>query len=263
MKGQKPKRDAGTGKFVKRVETIVKESKPNQVTLAPPKDQAGRPGLPTKPAGSIYQNQQFPTAYLTAEDERDLMMQTRLAIGDSLGQQTFKDEDADWLLKKVQAAKDADFQSWFARNFDNSSVTHKKFAREIFPEFYKQRLQTFETNLDTLRKLARIKIRGLETAEDVALQYAADQGLLPLNDLKNLLNPGQADAADQRAAFERGVFNLNTYYSGSSVPNPTDQRTAYYGQAMVPATTFTGTVPRMTATRANRLINPAVVNAPN
>lgn len=224
------KRDKATGKYVKKVARKVKDSAPDQVVVG---GSNGRASLPNQPAGSTDTAEYFPTAYLSAADERDLMMQTRLQIGNDLGQQQFKEQDAEWLLKKIRAAKDADFQAWFAKNYDKSSVTAKAWGREVFPEYYKQRMATLDINLDTLRKLARIKIRGVETPEDVALQYAADQGLLPMEQLSDILHGGGVSTLkDRQAAFQRGLFNINTFFDGTRLPREAQERerSAYYGR---------------------------------
>lgn len=199
---------------------------------------AGDSAREARPAGNNEEDaQQFPTAFLSAAEEKDLMMQTRMAIGNKLGEQQFKTEDAQWLLRKVQAAKDANFQAWFAKNFDKTGVTAKAWARDVFPEFYEQRMRTLDINLDTLRKLARIKIRGLETPEDVALQYAADKGLLPLEQLQNLLNPNLGDEEANANRFERGLFNINTYLENASRTGDTytaNNRMRFYGSDTPP-----------------------------
>lgn len=230
VSGKFSKKDGATRKYVKKVARKVKASAPDQVTVG---GENAAASLPNQPAGSTDTAEYFPTAYLSAADERDLMMQTRLQLGNELGQQQFKEQDAEWLLKKIRAAKDADFQAWFAKNYDKSSVTAKAWGREVFPEYYKQRLATLDINLDTLRKLARIKIRGVETPEDVALQYAADQGLLPMEQLQNILHGGgETGVATQQARFQRGLFNINTFFDGSRVGRGVQDldRSAYYGR---------------------------------
>ncbi len=204
----------GTKRYVKKAEKKIADAHADQVQVQVTTEADGTTvsQRSARPAGNNEEDaQQFPTAFLSAAEEKDLMMQTRMAIGNRLGEQQFKTEDAQWLLRKVQAAKDANFQAWFAKNFDKTGVTAKAWARDVFPEFYEQRMKTLDINLDTLRKLARIKIRGLETPEDVALQYAADKGLLPLEQLQNLLNPNLGGADAQASRFERGLFNINTY----------------------------------------------------
>lgn len=222
------KRDKATGKYVKKVARKVKQSAPDQVVVG-----GNNTDLPDQVAGNADKGEYFPNAYLSAADERDLMMQTRLQIGNALGEQQFKEQDAEWLLKKIRAAKDADFQAWFASNYDKSSVTAKAWGREVFPEYYKQRMATLDINLDTLRKLARIKIRGVETPEDVALQYAADQGLLNMDQLRDILHGGGfAVPSAQKEAFQRGLFNINTYFLDSSASDTArdTNRQRFYGR---------------------------------
>lgn len=255
------KRDKSTGQYIKAVERKIDASKPNQVIVGNMGPQTkDDPNLPKTVIGDNQTNEQYPNAFLSAEDERDLMMQTRLALKNQLGQQYFTEKDADWLLKKIRAAKDADFQAWFARKYDTSSLTAKAWAREVFPEFYRQRLKTLDINLDTLRKLARIRIRGVETPEDVALQYAADNGLLPLEQLASILHP-LADNTRQAQKFQRGLFNINTYFDGT--PNDATDKgnsvEAYYNNSTIPvpgrfSDIGNANAPRSVAQRAISLI---------
>ena len=141
----------------------------------------------------------------------------------------------------VQAAKDADFQSWFAREYDKMDDVHKKWARKAFPRFFQQRLQTLDKNAEMLKKLARIRITGVTNPNDLALKYAADRGLLPLEIFENLLHPEQAHrgaGVDEHAQFRRGLFNVNLNYMNER--SPADDYTAQRRAA----TYHGGNVPR-------------------
>ena len=184
---------------VNKAEAHAAKSKPQQVLLKTERGMA----------------EQYPTSQLSAADARDQMMLLRSAIGEKFGKQTFKDEDAMWLLRKLEAAKDADFQAWFAKRFDRMRPEQKKWARQALPRFYKQRLQTLDENIDTLKKLASIRIRGIENANDLALMYAAEKGLFNFENLRDILHPERARLDDMTPTmqFTRGLFNINTYYT--------------------------------------------------
>lgn len=91
------------------------------------------------------------------------------------------------------------------------SVTEKKLARELYPQFYEQRLKLLDKDLDVLRRLARQNVTGIQTREDLLLQYAVEAGFINASRLENLLHPEKAahlqEAETRKKMFVRGLFN--------------------------------------------------------
>lgn len=231
------------GKFVSGAEKAAADARPNQVIVGEPgangEGTYGAPvgaNVPTEERMQRGMAEQYPTDALSAADGRDELMMMRYNLGERLGRQQFKDEDAYWLLKKMEAAKDADFQSWFAREYDRMDDVHKKWARKAFPRFFQQRLATLDKNAEMLKRLARIRITGVTSKQDLALKYAADRGLIPVEIFENLLHPEQAHqarAVNEQSQFRRGLFNIDTSYMNERSPNDNysaqQRANAYHG----------------------------------
>ena len=177
-------------------------------------------------------DEQFPTDALTAHDERDDEMNARLQLQvqgkpgyTQFGKLDARDEDFKWLQKKQAAVETANFQAWFAANFDHMSPAQKKWAKERYPAFYAQRKKLLKKQSKNLYDLARIKIDGIESKEDLMKTYLAETGRLDLGPLQNLLHPEQAARQrEQNAAFQRGLMNPFSVFGKQALPATVEQR---------------------------------------
>jgi hypothetical protein len=124
-----------------------------------------------------------------------------------------KDSDFQWLRDKREAEAEAEFQQWFATNFDHASVEQKQMARELWPDFYRQRLAKLDEDILLLRRLAHLKVTGIKNKDDMLLQYAAEAGFIDADPLEKILHPERAAKSQQQARrqlnFVRGLFNPN------------------------------------------------------
>lgn len=168
-------------------------------------------------------DEQFPTADLKKTSEEDTLMVEKLQLQDEPGITAFgkliaKDSDFEWLRRKKEQDAEASFQQWFASNFDKMSAEQKKMARELFPDFYSQRLKLVDQNLDFMKRLARLKIEGPKDKNDLILLYAMESGLIDSNAMENLLHPERAkqaqDAAARKERYGRGLLNSNRLRAG-------------------------------------------------
>lgn len=187
-------------------------------------------------------DEQFPTAALQSSDPRDPMMKTKMeleAIGRAqqtasgvtaplpgatpLGLMVAQDSDFQRLIDIREKELEMQFEQWFASNFDKMDPTHKAMARKLYEKFYNDRLSNLDQNLETTRRLARMKIAGIQSVEDLKLAYAAESGQIDTDYLDNLLHPervarNQNEQARQ-AAFVRGIFNPKRFVRGDWGPN--------------------------------------------
>lgn len=190
--------------------------KEDQVNLAPARAKPLEEEVPRAPN---VMDEQFPTASLGAKDPRDEVQMAKLQLqeGSQTGYTPFgkliaKDSDFEWYQKKAAAAEAANFQQWFAKNFDMMSPAQKKRAKELYPEFYKQRKKLVKQQAKNLIRFANLKLQGPETFDDLYLQYLAESGRLDLGPLQNLLHPEQAaihvGGGEYRALNEAEKANL-------------------------------------------------------
>ena len=164
-------------------------------------------------------DEQFATDALRQEDPRDALMTAKLELAAAggepgvtpFGQLIAKDSDFEWLRSKREAEAEANFQQWFASNFDHASPEQKELARQLWPDFYQQRLKLLEKEINLQRRIARLKVTGIQTKEDLLLQYAIESGFIDADGLNNILHPERArqrqDDARRQARFVRGLFN--------------------------------------------------------
>lgn len=198
---------------------------PNAVLMAGGKDGAPRAdgdlkATDTRQRGAV--DEQFPTDALTRSSKKDVEMTEKLQLQKEsedagragmtpFGKLIADREDFAWLRGLREKEAEADFQQWFATNFDHMSPEEKQFAREILPEFYAQRVTQLRKDLSLASKVAELKLLGIQDKKDLMLQYALESGLVDVDRIKHILNPEAADRAREVAhrnrVFRRGLLN--------------------------------------------------------
>jgi len=197
---------------------------PDEVALAGGADGAERTmaefaALPLRDRTAV--DEQFPTDEFTSTSKKDIEMAEKLelqgaAVGKAPGVTPFgiltaSDEDFKWLDRKREKEAEANFQQWFATNFDHMSVEQKKWAREMWPEFYEQRLQLLDKELDLYRDVARIGVTGIQNKRDLMLQYAKESGYIDMERLMSLAHPQRyaefQNKQERESRFVRGLWN--------------------------------------------------------
>jgi len=177
-------------------------------------------------------DEQFPTAALSQKEKMDRVQEAKLQLQtpDQVGYTPFgklvaRDEDFEWYQRKQQAVEAANFQKWFAANFDHMSPADKKRAKELYPEFYAQRKKLLKQQTKNLQRLASIKLNGVQSKDDLITQYLAETGRLDIGPLEHLLNPEQAGAefggarrTDAQARFKRGLLSPFRVFGEEALP---------------------------------------------
>lgn len=204
-------------------------------------------------------DEQFPTAAHIESDPRDPMLALKAElVEDSMKAQETqggeakpgvtpfgvlqaKDSDFQRLIEIRERELEKQFEQWFATNFDRMDPTHKALARKLFEKFYNDRLKNLDTNLETTKRIARLKITGPQTKEDLYLLYAMDAGLIDTDYLDNLLHPEQVkrnqDEAQRQANYRRGMFNPKRFVRGDwGLKNREDNAKAVHGRNNVGST---------------------------
>lgn len=183
---------------------------------------------PLRSAGAV--DEQFPTAALSKSDPRDaiqtakLELQAEAAPGvTKFGKLVATDSDFEWLRSKREKEAEANFQQWFASNFDHMSPEQKQMARELWPEFYEQRLELLRKQVNLQQRIAELKVSGIKNKDDLMLQYAIEAGFIDADPLENILHPERVKASQDLAArqkkYVRGLFNPRRLPRGDWGPN--------------------------------------------
>lgn len=160
-------------------------------------------------------DQQFPTSgFVSRDDKKDELISAKFALQDAthpgvtpFGQLIAKDEDFQWLQRKQEQQEYANFQQWFAENFDKMSPEQKKIARELFPTFYNERLQQLDRSVELQRRIARLKLMGIQDKNDMLFQYALESGYVPSDPLRQIMDPKAVDDTTRKARYRRGILN--------------------------------------------------------
>lgn len=211
--------DKGAANVKKKMDQIHKETEPAQTVVAGVGD--GRTVPLGQDASAVPRQQgvmdeQFPTADLQTPDPRDALMSQKIQLADERGITPFgrlvaSDSDFDWLDRKRQQEDEANFQAWFAQNYDYMAPEQKAVARRLWPNFYEQRQRLLEKNVKLQQKIAELKLHGPQSKEDLLLQYAVESGYIPADPLENILHPERSREAAEKAArqetFVRGLLN--------------------------------------------------------
>jgi hypothetical protein len=196
---------------------------------------------------SRVMDEQFPTASLSADDPRDRVMAAKLALQPDptnqpgytrFGKLEARDEDFEWYQRKAAAVEAANFQAWFAKEFDLMSPADKKRAKELYPEFYAQRMELLRTQVENAFRLSKLKVEGVQNMDDLLTQYMAENGRLDMGPLQNIMHPEQEfnsqdddsrkDYAQRK--FQRGLLSPFRVFGEESVPTDDsigNERTGY------------------------------------
>lgn len=215
------------------------ELAPDQINMANAAGLDPRRMKDVAPRQANTMAEQFPTDSLGARSEKDREMAARLRLqsGDKLGYTPFgkleaRDEDFKWLQKKQAAIEEANFQLWFAQEYDRMSPAEKKRAKELYPAFYEQRKKLLKKQAKNLVKLATLKLEGPENFSDLHTEYLAETGQLDVGPLAALFTPelanGNMGFQASQAKFMRGLLNPFRVF-GDTAPIP--------GGALIPSDT--------------------------
>jgi len=245
----------------KKVDSAIRRHEdsadPNAVSMPVERDALGRfkskvgtkpetNGNEEAPLRSDNVDEQFPTSGLQDSDPRDEIMSAKLAVQDKdhpgitpFGQLLAKDSDFEWLRKKREIEAYANFQAWFAQNFDKMSPPQKEMAKKLFPRFYQERLRQLERTVQLQHKLAKLKLLGPEDANDLMLQYAAEAGFIESDPLHNILHPEEAakqkSLASRRQRYARGLLNPRRLARGDwGTGKRQENAEAIFGEGRIP-----------------------------
>lgn len=147
----------------------------------------------------------FPARYLYP-DERDKKYAIRRQLNAQANRpDPITDDEIDWLLDKTTGYETAEFHKWFSRLYkmDDSNPVMKKWGMELVPELWSMKEQVIENNARLQTQLAKIKLRGVRSKEDLMLMYAIAKGAIAVPQGPIYSPSALPDFAESR----RGVFN--------------------------------------------------------
>ena len=156
----------------------------------------------------------FPANYFAKKDDEKrvrLVQDYSRWLGDT-GLRTMyvpTEDDVNVLLRKDQEKELLNFETFIQEYFDLANPIHQKLVRELYPNYFERRLDVIRETLSLQEKLAKVKLLGMQTKEDVFFVYGLINGDIKIpTDVVFNLDAKQKDAKDN---FRRGVFNSKTW----------------------------------------------------
>jgi len=190
----------------------------------------------------------FPSR-LVAEDPEDTTMELRAGLagqpmpGQSSTGRTYAahpdvmQEDVAYAARLQARQQLANKRQWIEGLFDTRDPAQRDLCDKLFPELTREKETIIEDRADLAQKLAKIRLRGMRTREDVELVYMVASGAIAPPQ-GPLWDPAQWGLeASMQTVMNRGLFNPN----GNRSAKPSG------GQAMWDplATTTTGASQRV------------------
>lgn len=124
------------------------------------------------------------------------------------------EDDINVLLRKDQEKELLNFETFIQEYFDLSNPIHQKLVRELYPNYFERRLDVIRETLSLQERVAKIKLLGMQTKEDVFFVYGLMNGdiTLPEEVVFNL----DKKQIDPTTRFVRGAFNYKKWAQPTS-----------------------------------------------
>lgn len=172
-------------------------------------------------AGDPAASGHFPANYFAKKDDEKRVRLVQdyskwLGDKDGGGLKTLyvpTEDDINVLLRKDQEKELLNFETFIQEYFDLTNPIHQKLVRELYPNYFERRLDVIRETLTLQERIAKIKLLGMQTKEDVFFVYGLMNGDIKLpNDV--VFNLDAADGNNKKA-FSRGFFNVKKWTEGT------------------------------------------------
>ena len=131
------------------------------------------------------------------------------------GLATITDQDVEWLDSKRQAQQYANLHAWLDTYYDMKDPAIAEMVARIMPEYFDRREAVIDDQADLQKQIAKIRLRGPTSREDLITLFAIQSDALPVP-RGPLWNPGEwyPDKDDLgNKGFIRGLFNPKRYWA--------------------------------------------------
>lgn len=203
-------------------------------------------------AGAGSEAAEFPGRYYEG-DEGDDLQNIKNQLASEKRPAPITDSDAERVMRKTAAVGVAKEEEWFQNQwaFNSSNPTMQRWAQGVFPEYFNRREQVLEEQAQLQLAIAKMKLRGPRSREDLDLLYAIDSGVVkvPNAALFNLTGPDAKEEAQIRGLFNPRRSKILAGKSGrKGLANPLGDGWPGAGQGGFTA----GSVPGVAATEDQR-----------
>jgi hypothetical protein len=137
-------------------------------------------------------------------DQRDDYAYIKGVLADDRRPAPITDQDVQSVLRKAAAYEVAKQEDWFSNSwkFNASDPVKQRWAESVFPEFFARREKVIDQQTLLQNRLAKIKLRGPRSRDDIDLLYAIDMGIVDVHD-SSIFNPTPPNYDNAR----RGLFS--------------------------------------------------------
>lgn len=170
-------------------------------------------------AGKANDAGHFPANYFAKKDDEKrvrLVQDYSAWLKDGKGLNTLyvpTDDDINVLLRKDQEKELLNFETFIQEYFDLSNPIHQKLVRELYPNYFERRLDVIRETLSLQERIAKIKLLGMQTKEDVFFVYGLMNGDIKMpEEVVFNLDKEQTDPT----RFNRGFFNFKKWAGPTS-----------------------------------------------
>ena len=189
-------------------------------------EQATEPGthLPKATAdGAVEHAEQMPGHYFTP-DAADDIVKLRNEMATTARPIPLSDAEIGSYMRKMAAVETAKFDQWFQGQWklDSANPTLQRWGQQVNPEYFARREQVIDEQTRIQNMLAKIKLRGVHTREEMELLYMIDNGIveIPKGEIFNHRGREATEDTIKRGLFNPFRVNATKRQGGYHYPNP-------------------------------------------
>jgi len=186
---------------------------------------ATQPGtrLAKEGTGAVEHAETMPGHYFTP-DATDDIVTLRESLARPERPIPLSDAEIGSYMRKMAAVETAKFDQWFQGSWklDSANPTLQRWGQEVNPEYFARREQVIDEQTRIQNMLAKIKLRGVHTREEMELLYMIDNGIvkIPKGEIFNHTGKEATDDNIKRGLFNPFRVNRTKEKPGFSAGNP-------------------------------------------
>ncbi len=129
------------------------------------------------------------------------------------------EQDMNVLMRKDAEKELMNFENFLQTYFDLDNPIHQKLLDSLYPNYFKRRWEVIVDKLKIQEKIAKLKLLGPQTPEDLMFMYALHNGDIEIP--TEVVFDTSKNEANNQTRFNRGFFNIHHW---TSEPYVTDER---------------------------------------
>ncbi len=117
------------------------------------------------------------------------------------------ENDINVLMRKDAEKELMNFEAFLQNYFDVDNPIHQRLLHDVYPNYFNRRWEVIVDKLEVQKKIAKLKLFGPQTREDVMFMYALHNGDIEIPK-SVVFDTTQTDEINQKR-FARGYFNIH------------------------------------------------------